>query len=166
MNPSLFFCTTVQHLLKFLVKLCSDMGLKEASDYAMELKKAERSKDLAEQRAMSSRPGSRRGSGKGSVRSGSAASAGELGVPGSASDGSRVPSRAINSMPGSAISNRSNRLTLEEEEEPYQLANTEVDPSYTDPLGPLPERPKTSVGGRGNDDDFADEEIGDDLLPE
>ena len=28
--------------LKFLVKLSSDMGLKEAGEYAMELKKAER----------------------------------------------------------------------------------------------------------------------------
>ena len=41
--------------LKFLVKLCSDMGLKEATEYALELKKAERSKDLADQRAISSR---------------------------------------------------------------------------------------------------------------
>ena len=45
--------------LKFLVKLCSDMGLKEAGEFALELKKAERAKDMAEQRAMSSRPGSR-----------------------------------------------------------------------------------------------------------
>ena len=35
-------------------------------------------------------------------------------------------------------------------------------------LGPAPERPRTSAGTRGKDadDDFADEEIGDDLLPE
>ena len=46
--------------LKFLVKLSSDMGLREAGEYAMDLKKAERSRDVAEQRAMSSRPGSRR----------------------------------------------------------------------------------------------------------
>ena len=45
----------------------------------------------------------------------------------------------------------------------------EIDTSYSDPLGPAPERPRTSAGNRGgigNDDDFADEEIGDDLLPE
>jgi len=32
--------------LKFLVKLSSDMGLKEASTYAQELKKAERAKQV------------------------------------------------------------------------------------------------------------------------
>ena len=39
---------------------------------------------------------------------------------------------------------------------------------YYQPLGPAPERPRTSAGTRGKDadDDFADEEIGDDLLPE
>ena len=44
----------------------------------------------------------------------------------------------------------------------------DVDGSYSDPLGPLPDRPRTSVGPRNShpDDDFADEEIGDDLLPE
>lgn len=46
--------------LKFLVKLTSDMGLKEASEYASELKKAEKAKDLRDQRATSSRPGSTR----------------------------------------------------------------------------------------------------------
>jgi hypothetical protein len=39
------------------VKLCSDMGLKEATEYATELKKAERAKEVREQRASSSRPG-------------------------------------------------------------------------------------------------------------
>ena len=59
--------------LKFLVKICSDMGLKEAMDYAQELKKAERAKDLRD-RASSSRPGSRRSSSRASnlSRNGSA----------------------------------------------------------------------------------------------
>lgn len=35
---------------------------------------------------------------------------------------------------------------------------------YVDPIGPLPVRPMTSAGKR--DDDFGDEELGDDLLPE
>ena len=43
----------------------------------------------------------------------------------------------------------------------------ELDPSYSDPLGPMPERPRTSgVVRPGLEDEFADEEIGDDLLPE
>lgn len=143
--------------LKFLVKLSSDMGLKEANEYALELKKAERSKEVADQRAMSSRPGSRRSASRNSLgsRTGSAISQDQLAV-------SRTPSRGGVSAPGSAVS----RLALEEEGE-YQPAAKEVDTTYSDPLGPMPERPRTSVGGRGvNDDDFADEEIGDDLLPE
>lgn len=35
---------------------------------------------------------------------------------------------------------------------------------YVDPVGPLPTRPMTSAGKR--DDDFGDEELGDDLLPQ
>ncbi len=57
----------------------------------------------------------------------------------------------------------------EEEEEPYRpRGGGEVDASYSDPLGPMPERPRTSAGNRGGnqEDEFADEEIGDDLLPE
>ena len=139
--------------LKFLVKLSSDMGLKEAGEYAMELKKAERTREVAEQRAISSRPGSRRSASHGS-RTGSAVS-GELGP--------RTPSRGGASAPGSAVS----RIALDEEEGEYLPASKEVDGSYTDPLGPLPDRPRTSVGVRNNqEDDFADEEIGDDLLPE
>ena len=55
--------------LKFLVKICSDMGLKEAMEYAQELKKAERARDMREQRASSSRPGSRRSSSRASANS-------------------------------------------------------------------------------------------------
>nr|XP_061799206.1 intraflagellar transport protein 88 homolog isoform X5 [Nerophis lumbriciformis] len=41
-----------------------------------------------------------------------------------------------------------------------------ADASYVDPLGPLTERPKTGAKVRVDDDDFADEELGDELLPE
>lgn len=40
------------------------------------------------------------------------------------------------------------------------------DSSYVDPLGPLQERPKTSLRRKQDEDEFADEDIGDDLLPE
>ena len=110
---------------------------------------------MAEQRALSSRPDSRRSASQGS-RSGSAVSGDHL--------RSRTPSRGGASAPGSAVS----RIALDEEEAAdYQPASKEVDGSYSDPLGPLPDRPRTSVGPRNNaDEDFADEEIGDDLLPE
>ena len=40
------------------------------------------------------------------------------------------------------------------------------DSSYVDPLGPQMERPRTAARRRDQDDDFGDEELGDDLLPE
>jgi hypothetical protein len=42
--------------LKFLIRLCSDLGLREAAEYALELKKAEKAKEVRE-RIGSSRPG-------------------------------------------------------------------------------------------------------------
>jgi intraflagellar transport protein 88 len=42
--------------LKFLIRLCSDLGIKEAAEYALELKKAEKAKEVRE-RIGSSRPG-------------------------------------------------------------------------------------------------------------
>ena len=39
------------------------------------------------------------------------------------------------------------------------------DITYSDPLGPAAERPKTAAAKK-RDDDFDDEELGDDLLPE
>ena len=43
---------------------------------------------------------------------------------------------------------------------------TMTDPTYSDPLGDIPQRPKTSSRPRQGDDvDFDDVELGDDLLP-
>lgn len=42
--------------LKFLVRLCSDLGLKEAQMYTTELKKAEKAKELKDRQG-SARPG-------------------------------------------------------------------------------------------------------------
>ena len=42
-----------------------------------------------------------------------------------------------------------------------------IDVNYNDPLGELPERPKTAIRLKQQDDnDFHDAELGDDLLPE
>ena len=35
--------------LKFLVRLCTDLGMKEAQEYATKLKKAEKAKELRDQ---------------------------------------------------------------------------------------------------------------------
>ena len=74
-----------------------------------------------------------------------------------------------NALPGSA--KKADSLSLLEDDgaddEEYRPQAKEVDSTYSDPLGPMPERPKTSAGPRGGGlDEFADEEIGDDLLPE
>lgn len=39
--------------LKFLVRVCTDLGLKEAQEYAGKLKKAEKAKEVKQQRANS-----------------------------------------------------------------------------------------------------------------
>ncbi|KAI5702456.1 hypothetical protein M8J76_007595 [Diaphorina citri] len=49
--------------LKFLVRLCQDLGLKEVTDYALDLKKAEKAKDVRARVGSSGRPDSRRSSG-------------------------------------------------------------------------------------------------------
>jgi len=47
------------------------------------------------------------------------------------------------------------------------LSNVFADSSYADPLGPQMERPKTAAKRRDDAaDDFADEELDDDLLPD
>ncbi|TNN60904.1 Intraflagellar transport protein 88 [Liparis tanakae] len=73
---------------------------------------------------------------------------------------------------GSTDSSRRERLSakmrsLPASNEPYEASSPkEMDASYVDPLGPQTERPKTGAKRRLEDDDFADEELVDDLLPE
>jgi intraflagellar transport protein 88 len=136
--------------LKFLVRLCSDLGLKDAQEYATKLKKAEKAKELREQRASS---GTRRtGSGR-STRGGSADSG----------HGSRQSS----ARSGSARRSGKARPSLPEANGPYEVESQSVDASYSDPLGPSTERPKTAARRRDQtEDEFGDEELGDDLLPE
>uniref|UniRef100_A0A8C4GPU5 Intraflagellar transport protein 88 homolog n=1 Tax=Dicentrarchus labrax TaxID=13489 RepID=A0A8C4GPU5_DICLA len=132
--------------LRFLVRLCTDMGLKEVQEYATKLKKVEKMKEMREQRVKSGREGSARGRREG--REGSAGSAGDS----NSTKGERLSAK-MRSLPGS--------------NEPYEASSPkEIDASYVDPLGPQMERPKTGAKKRVEDDDFADEELGDDLLPE
>ncbi|XP_029385571.1 intraflagellar transport protein 88 homolog isoform X4 [Echeneis naucrates] len=134
--------------LRFLVRLCTDMGLKEVQEYATKLKKVEKMKEIREQRVKSGREGSARGRKEG--REGSAGSAGDH--SGSSTKGERLSAK-MRSLPASS--------------EPYEASSPkELDASYVDPLGPQTDRPKTGAKKRIEDDDFADEELGDDLLPE
>ncbi|XP_076466664.1 intraflagellar transport protein 88 homolog isoform X2 [Babylonia areolata] len=136
--------------LKFLVRLCTDLGLKDAQEYANKLKKAEKAKELREQRATSA---GRKGSGRGR-RGGSAGSDRE----GSAEAVRKPPAR----------DRRRPNFDDKDDGRPYQGSQvSEVDASYSDPLGPQMERPKTAARRKDpNEDEFGDEELGDDLLPE
>lgn len=81
--------------------------------------------------------------------------------------GSRQVSSRGRSVPGSAAQGRFGVFD-EDADEPYRPNSKEIVSGYSDPLGPMPERPKTAAGNKGgiNENEFADEEIGDDLLPE
>uniref|UniRef100_A0A4W6DMD0 Intraflagellar transport protein 88 homolog n=1 Tax=Lates calcarifer TaxID=8187 RepID=A0A4W6DMD0_LATCA len=125
--------------LRFLVRLCTDMGLKEVQEYATKLKKVEKMKEIREQvyppmkRMSQSCP--------------------------------QYSSHSSNSTKGERLSAKMRSLPASSE--PYEASSPkELDASYMDPLGPQMERPKTGAKRRTEDDDFADEELGDDLLPE
>ncbi|XP_030284640.1 intraflagellar transport protein 88 homolog isoform X10 [Sparus aurata] len=155
--------------LRFLVRLCTDMGLKEVQEYTTKLKKVEKMKEIREQRVKSGRDGSAR-----SRREGSAGSA-EMDVKAESQpeskqlspllDSGRDSSHSSNSTKGERLSAK--MRSLPGSNEPYEASSPkEIDASYVDPLGPQMERPKTGAKKRGEEDDFADEELGDDLLPE
>ncbi|XP_051259553.1 intraflagellar transport protein 88 homolog isoform X3 [Dicentrarchus labrax] len=158
--------------LRFLVRLCTDMGLKEVQEYATKLKKVEKMKEMREQRVKSGREGSARGR-----REGREGSAGSAEVDGKAVsqteskqlspllDSGRDSGHSSNSTKGERLSAK--MRSLPGSNEPYEASSPkEIDASYVDPLGPQMERPKTGAKKRVEDDDFADEELGDDLLPE
>ncbi|CAM5076060.1 unnamed protein product [Eretmochelys imbricata] len=128
--------------LRFLVRLCTDMGLREVQEYVTKLKRVEKLKEIREQRVKSGRDGSAR-----SRREGSGS-----GDSGGSAKGERLSAK-LRALPGT--------------NEPYESSsNKEIDASYVDPLGPQTERPKTAARKRMDEDEFADEELGEDLLPE
>ncbi|KAK7108171.1 intraflagellar transport protein 88 homolog [Littorina saxatilis] len=137
--------------LKFLVRLSTDLGLKDAQDYANKLKKAEKNKELREQQRASSagRRNSlraRRTSSAGSDREGSAGKV----------------------RKGADRDERKKSILDEKDGKPFQASHKDnVDASYSDPLGPQRERPKTASRRKDpHEDEFGDEELGEDLLPE
>uniref|UniRef100_A0AAR2JFB4 Intraflagellar transport protein 88 homolog n=1 Tax=Pygocentrus nattereri TaxID=42514 RepID=A0AAR2JFB4_PYGNA len=151
--------------LRFLVRLCTDMGLKEVQDYATKLKKVEKMKEIREQRVKSGRESSARGRREGSASSGKwtilyphlSVSKRQCSYSGQSSHGTSAKGERLSvklrSLPGS--------------NEPYEASSQrDLDASYVDPLGPQMERPKTAAKKRTEEDEFADEELGDDLLPE
>ncbi|CAG9821542.1 unnamed protein product [Phaedon cochleariae] len=142
--------------LRFLVRLCSDLGMREAQDYLMELKKLEKTKEVRE-RVNSSRPGSRRSNSGLSSRAGSGFSP----VPENAPVASPLHSGNRNLRSARLAHAHNSAGSMDS-----GFAQPTVDASYSDPLGPQPMRPRTGAGKALDFDDFGNEELGDDLLPE
>ncbi|KAM4731191.1 intraflagellar transport protein 88 homolog isoform 2-T2 [Anableps anableps] len=170
--------------LRFLVRLSTDMGLKEVQEYATKLKKVEKMKELREQRVKSGRENSARGRREGSTGS-AAISTSVLTSPKKSNitgtihyesqpepkqfspllDSERDSGRSSSSSKGERLSTK--MRSLPGSNEPYETSSPkELDASYADPLGPQMERPKTGAKKLVDEDDFADEDLGDDLLPE
>uniref|UniRef100_A0A4W6DP40 Intraflagellar transport protein 88 homolog n=1 Tax=Lates calcarifer TaxID=8187 RepID=A0A4W6DP40_LATCA len=151
--------------LRFLVRLCTDMGLKEVQEYATKLKKVEKMKEIREQvyppmkRMSQSCPQCLIGKQLIHIMTGFLNSSMCVCVF------SADSSHSSNSTKGERLSAKMRSLPASSE--PYEASSPkELDASYMDPLGPQMERPKTGAKRRTEDDDFADEELGDDLLPE
>jgi len=138
--------------LKFLVRLFNDQGLvNEGKEYANKLNKLEKNLVQKEQRAISAQ---RKGSGRTRVGSGQPERRAE------------VTRRESDLSLTSPLS--SDRTPLSSDRQESGRNRKTIDASYADPIGEAPSRPKTA-GGHGRpqvEDEFADEEIGDDLLPD
>ncbi|XP_060535116.1 intraflagellar transport protein 88 homolog isoform X2 [Cylas formicarius] len=137
--------------LRYLVRLCGDMGMREAQDYLAELKKLEKAKEVRE-RVNSGRPGSRRSNSGLSSRAGSGFSP----VPEheTVARGPRS-SRALRAQSSAGSSDSGLGGGARDHEV-----------IYTDPLGPTPPRPRTGAGKPVDFDEFGNDDLGDDLLPE
>ncbi|XP_050301604.1 intraflagellar transport protein 88 homolog [Anthonomus grandis grandis] len=149
--------------LRFLIRLCSDLGMREAQDYVTELKKLEKIKEVRE-RVNSSRPGSRRSNSGLSSRAGSGFSP----VPEHVAVASPPPlSGSTNRNMRHVRSVRGQTSTSASSSDSGIGQNINFDPTnYSDPLGPLPARPRTGAGKPIDFDDFGNDDLGDDLLPE
>eukprot|EP00069_Balaena_mysticetus_P015419 bmy_09225T0 len=184
--------------LRFLIRLCTDIGLKEVQEYATKLKRLEKMKEIREQRTKSGRDGSGgpRGRRDGSAGSdgGQNCSAGSRGerlsaqlraLPRTEEPYDSSSNKELGKCPGLAdtstwallrvfqhrqkfymtwesVSLHSGLFSFEDEPHWFHICYA----SYVDPLGPQIERPRTAAKKRVDEDDFADEELGDDLLPE
>ncbi|XP_058247372.1 intraflagellar transport protein 88 homolog isoform X1 [Hemibagrus wyckioides] len=158
--------------LRFLVRLCTDMGLKEVQDYATKLKKVEKMKAIREQRVKSGRESSARSRREGSASSVNQKESSPKTMHSPSNKISDTDIRQDSGQSSHGASAKGERLgvklrSLPGAHEPYEASTlADTDASYVDPLGPQTERPKTAAKKRTEEDEFADEELGDDLLPE
>ncbi|XP_018320966.1 intraflagellar transport protein 88 homolog isoform X2 [Agrilus planipennis] len=141
--------------LKFLARICKDLGMPESQNYILELKKLEKSKEVRE-RIGSSRPVSR--------RSGS----------GLSSRGGSGFNSILENATGNDSSSSGSRNTRTRRSKLIDLHNSGGSSDSGVGRGGssgdnfhAPERPTTSYSKKHLDyDEFGDEELGDDLLPQ
>ncbi|EGD80416.1 hypothetical protein PTSG_11061 [Salpingoeca rosetta] len=152
--------------LKFLIRLCTDMGLPEVQDYAVALKKAEQAKERRERAA------SGRGSARRSGRRGSRQASGKRQRSGHRAREERRSGRDSARSVMSSDDDRDGRGTADfggstrgptDFSASLNRTNT-LDASYKDPVGALPVRPKTAA--RKADDGEDSFELDEDMLPE
>ncbi|XP_076787054.1 intraflagellar transport protein 88 homolog isoform X5 [Arvicanthis niloticus] len=169
--------------LRFLVRLCTDIGLKEVQEYATKLKRLEKMKEMREQYFFLQHTLKKHLLGVLALQFGLSTWNGGEQCQRKAPEQEGPEQEEQKSMracfwnnyysgQNNSASSKSERLSaklraLPGTDEPYESSgNKEIDASYVDPLGPQIERPKTAAKKRIDEDDFADEELGDDLLPE
>ena len=152
--------------LRFLVRICTDLGMKELHDYVGKLRKAEKAKEMAERAAREA--ARNKGNGGDGDDDDDDDDGDQLGHSGGSS-GRRDRSRDRDS------GSRRGSKQQYDLSDPYNDSpnhTKDVDATYEDPLGELPARPKTGStrrhggGGGGEEVSFANEELGDDMLPE
>eukprot|EP00048_Salpingoeca_helianthica_P016668 m.233531 g.233531 ORF g.233531 m.233531 type:complete len:871 (+) comp19192_c0_seq1:27-2639(+) len=156
--------------LKFLVRLCTDMGLaSDVQKFAEKLKRAEKAKEAKEKRETSARTGS----GRGRVRAGRTHSGSSHREPSAArelSASGREDSAVRRSRDGLVSASLDATLRGTADRDPLNETTRlnqqqQQDVVFHDPVGDLPQRPKTAARGAREEEEW-NEELGDDLLPE
>ncbi|VDP24165.1 unnamed protein product [Schistosoma margrebowiei] len=153
--------------LQFLVRLSSDMDLPEAQDYIAKLKRAEKLKQAREQRRLSSSNRRSFGLTNTSRTTGSRENSASVSSGGESRESSANYDNHFNVQSKHAHSkNNSFRQTEVRKETSLSRDIDNEYIKYNDPLGPSVERPRTAARTRPIQDDFADEEVDENLLPD
>ncbi|CAH8549999.1 unnamed protein product [Schistosoma mattheei] len=153
--------------LQFLVRLSSDMDLPEAQDYIAKLKRAEKLKQAREQRRLSSSNRRSFGLTNTSRSTGSRENSASVSSGGESRESSANYDNHFNVQSKHAHSkNNSFRQTEVRKETSLSRDIDNEYIKYNDPLGPSVERPRTAARTRPIQDDFADEEVDENLLPD
>lgn len=147
--------------LKFIVRISSGLQLRDSDEWREKLEKAEKAKELREAQAESA---DRRGRRAGRTRSGRASSGAS-----EASNGSGVNDAESRRRRRGGDSVGIDGLDNDSAPAPPQglpLMTAGADSEYADPLGSLPERPKTSATRAPQTDEWDEHAFDDNMLPE